>query len=274
VRPASVPNYQLRRLVALTLLVVVGYSVFRIGGAVGSAFRGPRGAQSNPSGSLSSSPTPSGSPGDSLLAVPPCVKGNAATPDTGEADWATTLVDTRLRLPASYVPTTLVSVAAAGFENAKALLIRSLVVDDLTSLRQAARDAGNPIDIVAAYRSFQEQSSLFQRRKEQLGLAQAERKTARPGHSEHQLGTAIDFKTLGETDVTARWDTTPAGRWVLENAWRFGFIQSYPNGKTEETCYSYEPWHYRYFGKDLAAIIHQSGLTVREYLWKRAHAVP
>jgi D-alanyl-D-alanine carboxypeptidase len=261
------PNYELRRLVALTALVVMGYSIVRIGGAVGSALRSPdvRTAPSNPAGAVPSSPTPTSSPG--FVPPPDCAKGDDPAEASRPADWARTLVDTRFRLPSSYTPPNLVSIGGAGFQKPGGLLIRSIVIDDLEALRQAAAAAGNPVDIVAAYRSFDQQASLFGRRKEDLGLDQAERKTARAGHSEHQLGTAIDFKTLGEADVTTRWDSTPTGRWVLDHAWEFGFIQSYPQGKTAVTCYAYEPWHYRYFGRGVALAIHQSGLTVREYLW-------
>jgi D-alanyl-D-alanine carboxypeptidase len=265
------PNYELRRLVALTILFVLAYSIFRIGGAVGSALRSPDvgAAPSNLAGTVSSSPSPSSSPG--VVLPPDCTKGDDHAESARPADWARTLLDTRFRLPSSYVPPNLVSVRRAGFENASGLLIRAIVIDDLRALREAAVAAGNPVDIVAAYRSFDQQASLFNRRRKDLGLDQAERKTARAGHSEHQLGTAVDFKTLGEGDVNARWDTTPAGRWVLDNAWQFGFIQSYPQGKTAVTCYGDEPWHYRYLGRGVALAIHESGLTVREYLWNQSH---
>ena len=174
-------------------------------------------------------------------------------------------------MPSSYVPPNLVSVAGAGFQKPGGLLVRQIVIDDLRALRRAAAAARNPVGIVAAYRSFHQQASLFSRRMRDLGLDQAERKTARAGHSEHQLGTAIDFKTLGVADVNSRWDSTPTGRWMLDNAWQFGFIQSYPQGKTAVTCYASEPWHYRYFGRSVALAIRQSGLTVREYLWNESH---
>jgi D-alanyl-D-alanine carboxypeptidase len=272
----SRPNYELRRLVALTALVVLGYSVFRIGGAVGSALRSTPGrtALTSPSATVTNSPSSPGTPIVPVAVPPPCAKGNDPAADARSVDWARTLLDPQYRLPASYVPPKLVSVADAGFNKVGALVIRSIVIQDLTALRQAAAGAGNPIDIVAAYRSYNEQASLFSRRKLQLGLAEAERKTARAGHSEHQLGTALDFKTLGEVDVTAGWDSAPAGLWMLENAWTFGFIQSYPKGKSKVACYGYEPWHYRYFGRDRAAAIHQSALTVREYLWNEALRVP
>jgi zinc D-Ala-D-Ala carboxypeptidase len=267
------PNYPLRRLVALTALVVLGYSLVRIGGAIGSAIRSPgaRTAPSGPSGATSASPTPTGTAGPLVVAPPACTRSNQLAADAEPPAWARTLVDTRFRLPADYVPPNLIPVTDAGFQNSGGMVIRSIVIDDLADLRRAAADAGDPIALVAAYRSYDSQASLFQRRKEDLGVAEAERKTARAGHSEHQLGTALDFKTLGEADVSARWDSTATGRWVLENAWRFGFIQSYPKDKTAVTCYAYEPWHYRYFGRNVAAAIHQSGLTVREYLWNESH---
>jgi D-alanyl-D-alanine carboxypeptidase len=217
------------------------------------------------------SPLPTVSASPARAAPPACAKGNqradAATPD----DWAATLLDTTFRIPTSYALDDLVPVTDAGFDNEPQLLIRSLVVPDLAELRQAAADAGNPIDIVAAYRSVAEQKDLFDRRVQDLGQEEAEAKTARPGHSEHQLGTAIDFRSFGDLDVSQKWDTTPTGQWMLKNAWKYGFVQSYPKAKTDVTCYAYEPWHYRYFGRALAKAIHDSGLTVREYLWDQLH---
>jgi D-alanyl-D-alanine carboxypeptidase len=275
VHPAKPPNYQLRRLVALTVLFLMGYSLWRITGAVGSALSGPDRKDVASSPARSTSPTASISPSAAIVAPPACANGNAIADQAAPEDWAVTLLDTKYRLPSSYVPPGLVSVKQAGFEKpGGGLVVRSLVVDDLAALRQAAAAAGNPIDVVAAYRSYQDQSSLFDRRKRDLGLKAAERKTARPGHSEHQLGTAVDFKTAGEVDVDVHWDSTPAGRWTLENAWRFGFVRSYPMGKSAVTCYAFEPWHYRYFGPAVAAAIHESGLTVREYLWNQSHAGP
>jgi D-alanyl-D-alanine carboxypeptidase len=272
--PASRPNYQLRRLVALTTLVLLGYCAWRLAGVVTSSgvTTADRAGSSNPSATPTVSPSPSTTP--IVVAAPPeCTKGSEPAEDAGPADWGLTLLDTEFTLPKSYVPPNLVPVSRAGFKKAAGLFVRSLVVEDLTALRQAAKDAGNPIDIVAAYRSFAAQASLFQRRKEDLGLAEAERKTARAGHSEHQLGTAVDFNTLGEPDVNARWDSTPTGMWMLENAWRYGFVQSYPKGESDVTCYGNEPWHYRYFGREVATAIHESGLTVREYLWNLVHGV-
>ena len=82
------------------------------------------------------------------------------------------------------------------------------------------------------------------------GYAAALRSSARAGHSEHQLGTTLDFRSYGGSAPWnyADWGTTKAGAWLRNNAWRYGFVMSYPKGKTSVTCYAYEPWHYRYVG--------------------------
>jgi D-alanyl-D-alanine carboxypeptidase len=67
--------------------------------------------------------------------------------------------------------------------------------------------------------------------------------------------------------VDATWADSAQGLWLAEHAWEYGFVLSYPDGQTSVTCYTFEPWHYRYVGRDLAADVHASGLTLREYLW-------
>src|SRR6266496_3311692 len=235
--------------------------------AVAVAVVAVRAGLSSPSSDTATSPRGSSpSPSLNLRPLPACRYGSKTSAKVGYRGWRVTLVDTTFRLPKTYAPPGLVSTVAAGFE--AGFLIRKVVVPDLSALRQAAEAAGNPIDIVASYRSYQQQKQLFDERKARLGYEQALVKTARPGHSEHQLGTTLDFKTKGARDVSIHWASTPAGRWVAENAWRFGFVQSYPRDKGDVTCYADEPWHYRYVGRGLAAQIHGSGLTTREFLWK------
>jgi D-alanyl-D-alanine carboxypeptidase len=74
-------------------------------------------------------------------------------------------------------------------------------------------------------------------------------------------------RPIGASDVDASFGETPTGQWLEEHSWEYGFILSYPEGKDDVTCYKYEPWHFRYVGVDLARRIHDSGLTLREYLW-------
>ncbi|HSS36870.1 MAG TPA: D-alanyl-D-alanine carboxypeptidase family protein, partial [Patescibacteria group bacterium] len=64
------------------------------------------------------------------------------------------------------------------------------------------------------------------------------------------------------------------GAWLAKNAWKYGFVMSYPKGKKRVTCYAYEPWHYRYVGRDLAARVHASGKTLRQVLWTLQTAPP
>lgn len=255
------PSYALRRVGVAGLALVAGLVVWQLGSAVlGTGGTGADGSGGRPS--------PSGqtaSPEATIASAPPCSYGKVRAGATAYSDWDLTLLDTRFRIPPGYVPPGLVSVSRAGFGGD--FVVRGLLVGDLAALREAAEEAGNPIAIVAAYRSYDQQASLFDRRVEDLGVEDALRRTALPGHSEHQLGTAVDFKTEGEQDVDQGWESTPAGRWTAQNAYRFGFVQSYPKAKSDVTCYTYEPWHYRYFGREMARTIQDSGLTVREFLW-------
>jgi zinc D-Ala-D-Ala carboxypeptidase len=209
---------------------------------------------------------PSGRP------LPACQYGVLPAPHDGYADWNRTLLDTTYALPPSYAPTDLAPVWEAGFSGGE--LVRAFVVPDLEALRLAAAAAGRPVEVVAAYRSYVQQSALFAARVGDLGRKAALGKTARPGHSEHQLGTTIDFKTEGARDVASDWEQTPTGAWMAANAWRYGFVMSYPAGESSSTCYSYEPWHFRYFGRDLTARMQASGLSPREFLWESGGRIP
>jgi D-alanyl-D-alanine carboxypeptidase len=264
------PNYALRRLVALVAVVLVIWVVARGIGALASLASGapPTRPSTGPSAS-----SPSPSPAQPLVEPPACRDGDRPAEDASYADWAKTVLDTDYRLDKTYVPPDLVPLTRAGFREAT-FTIRQVAVPDLAALRKAAAAAGVPIDVVAAYRSYYQQLDLFDRRVRELGRDVALAKTARPGHSEHQLGTALDFRTAGQIDVDIHWGETPTGKWVEQNAWRYGFVQSYPDGSLDVTCYSAEPWHFRYLGRDLAAQIHRSGLTIREFLWNRDHGGP
>jgi D-alanyl-D-alanine carboxypeptidase len=207
-----------------------------------------------------------------VAGLPPCTRGDEPAADTEYDEWEVTLLDTSLRLPEGYAPPDLVSTSGAGLSGG--YLVRSIVITDLSALRQAAAAAGVPIDVEAAYRSYQAQEELLTQKTAEEGEDEALKRTARPGHSEHQLGTAIDLKTEGQEDVPLDWDTTPTGRWALDNSWKYGFVLSYPRQREDVTCYGFEPWHFRYFGRDIAALVHRSGLTVREYLWQQRYATP
>jgi zinc D-Ala-D-Ala carboxypeptidase len=198
--------------------------------------------------------------------LPACRYDDIMTQPRGYDDWSITLVDTILRVPRSYVPPDLVSVSKAGIAGHGK--VRALMIDDLRAMTEAAAAAGNAIGVESAYRSYADQQATFASWVAQLGYAGALRVSARPGHSEHQLGLAIDFRSdPGGSPFTGSWGQTPAGKWMRLHAWEYGFIRSYPPSQQGVSCYASEPWHYRYVGRDLATAIHASGLTTREYLW-------
>jgi D-alanyl-D-alanine carboxypeptidase len=198
--------------------------------------------------------------------LPACRYDDVMTTPRGFDDWSITLVDTILRLPRTYVPPDLVSVSQAGIAGHGK--VRAIVIDDLTAMAEAAAAAGNAIAVESAYRSYDDQVATFNHWVATSGYAAALTFSARPGHSEHQLGLAIDFRSdPGGSPFTGSWGQTPAGKWMRLHAWEFGFIRSYPPNDKAVTCYASEAWHYRYVGRDLAAAIHASGLTTRQYLW-------
>jgi zinc D-Ala-D-Ala carboxypeptidase len=198
---------------------------------------------------------------------PPCTYADVLTPHHGLGEWAITLLDTVYQLPSTYAPGDLVDTSAAGLNGGYA--IRSLMLADLAAMAAAARANGTPIQVVSGYRSYAQQKATFDHWVSVGGYEQALRTSARPGHSEHQLGTAIDVTSAGGAAPWeyADWATTPAGAWMAANAWRYGFVMSYPPVPFELTCYSYEPWHYRYVGRDLAAQVTASGVVLRQLLW-------
>ena len=199
--------------------------------------------------------------------LPACRYDDVATYHTDYDDWQTTLLDTIYEVSDAYAPPDLVSAAQAGLS--ESYKVRALVVDDLKALVAAAEAAGVPLELQSAYRSYDYQTRTFDYWVAQDGEDAALTSSARAGHSEHQLGTVMDFRSMGGPapwDVDD-WAMTPPGAWLAANAWRYGFVMSYPKGKRDVTCYIYEPWHYRYVGRDVAQAVRQSGLTLREWLW-------
>ena len=198
--------------------------------------------------------------------LPACRYDDILTSPRGYGDWSETLVDTILRVPKTYAPPDLVSVSTAGIAGSGK--VRAVVIDDLREMAEAAALAGNPIGVRSAYRSYATQQTVFSQYVARDGYKVALTYSARPGHSEHQLGLGIDFRSDPPVATLSQsWGATPAGAWMRRHAWEYGFVMSYPKGKMSLTCYSYEPWHFRYVGKAMAAKIHASGLTPRQYLW-------
>jgi D-alanyl-D-alanine carboxypeptidase len=205
----------------------------------------------------------------SAASLPPCRVADVTTKHRAYSDWQRTLLDTTYRLTSGYRPNDLRSTATAGLNGGHK--VRSLMLKDLKAMVRAARSAGARLAVQSAYRSYSTQASTFAYWVRVSGYASAIKASARAGHSEHQLGTTIDFRSYGGSAPWnyRDWGTSRAGKWMRTNAWRYGFVMSYPKGKTGVTCYIYEPWHFRYVGRSTAAAVRASGLTLREYLWRR-----
>jgi D-alanyl-D-alanine carboxypeptidase len=202
--------------------------------------------------------------------LPACKIQDVLTAPRGYDDWATTLVDWNLSVGPDYKPPDLVSVRQGGVGGGG--LVRALAIPDLKALAAGAANNGTPLVAFSPYRPYTQQVKLFNgyagwNGTKYTNFDNAINFSARPGHSEHQLGTTIDFVAVGDSGLTSNWEVTPTGGWMARNAWKYGWLMSYPKGKQDVVCYSYEPWHYRYYGRELARKIHDSGLTTREYLW-------
>lgn len=204
--------------------------------------------------------------------LPACTIGDKRTRYTKKKHWKKTLLDTKLKLSRAYKPWDLVSVKQANIAGSGK--VRKKMIDDLRSLAKAARQAGKPLAVRSSWRSYDYQRALFDSYVRNYGYQQAIKFSARPGHSEHQLGTTIDFTVGPGVPLSTRFGDTPSGKWLARNGWKYGFIMSYPKGMKKWSCYSYEPWHWRYFGRDLAKKIHQSGQVPRRYLWENFESAP
>lgn len=131
-----------------------------------------------------------------------------------------------------------------------------------------AKKSGISLTAFSTYRSFDYQTTLYNRYVARDGKEAADRYSARPGYSEHQTGLAFDIGEVGQEThwASASFGDTAAGKWVGENAHRFGFILRYPLGKEDKTGYMHESWHFRYVGIELATDIYQRNITLEEYL--------
>jgi LAS superfamily LD-carboxypeptidase LdcB len=181
-----------------------------------------------------------------------------------EGDYLLALLIKDTTLKSAYIPADLVPVPAY-MHPSYTMQLRKEALEHLEGLWQAAEAEGVTLHIRSAYRSYNRQKELFNDYASRYGEEQANRFSARPGQSEHQLGTAIDFGGTN-VDFKADYGQTPQGLWLAANAYIYGFAMSYAEGKEHITGYIYEPWHYRYIGIEAAAEWNASGKTLKEFL--------
>ncbi len=157
-----------------------------------------------------------------------------------------------------YVPISLTDIPAKYiFTAGKKLQIHSNVAPHLSALLDDADASGISLFLDSAYRSFGTQAVLKSAYKVTYGAGTANAFSAEQGYSEHQLGTAVDFTASSINGGLAGFDKTVEYLWLTNNAYRYGFVISYPNGNTS---YVFEPWHWRFVGIELAQYMHQNNL--------------
>lgn len=165
------------------------------------------------------------------------------------------------KLDASFTPTDLVDVKEGYYVNdGKTYKLASSAHDAFIKMADAAKEEGLTLKIISAYRSNSFQANLYEKYKDRNGQTAADRFSARPGHSEHETGLAIDIN-----DVSSAFENTAEFKWLQNNAHKYGFILRYPKNSEHITGYMYESWHYRYVGEALATELVSTDITFDAY---------
>lgn len=195
----------------------------------------------------------------------------AATPRSlDDLPWNLRLINGAHPLPDSFAPAELREIPDCG------LAFDARAFDDLMALLDAANAAGVRPVVVSAYRSADYQADLFRRRVQRVeaeeGLTGAEAEVsaafwvARPRTSEHEAAIAVDLADAAYQELDEAQEATATQRWLIDHCADYGFILRYPTDKSAVTGIGYEPWHYRYVGKEAAGEITASGLCLEEWI--------
>ena len=196
------------------------------------------------------------------------VEANTETLAGEEEGWQLILVNGDHPLDASYVPEKLTEISQ-GYQ------VDDRIASDLQQMLDDGAAQGLSMYVTSAYRSYDQQIETFnasmQNRLEQnMTPLEAYQETstsvALPGTSEHATGLAVDIISTSYGELDDRQGDTAEQKWLMEHCWEYGFILRYPPEKSDITGIIYEPWHYRYVGKDAAREITEQGITLEEYL--------
>jgi len=179
------------------------------------------------------------------------------------------LVNKQYKLPSSYAPKDLVKASKSGIRRGENYYLRNIVIPDLTRMITDAKLEGVDLSIVSGYRSYQTQIDTYNYwlKMNNGNTNLVDTFSARAGHSQHQLGTAIDFSTNEIGDKLGdEFSNTKASKWLSQNAYKYGFVISYPKGYENITGYKHESWHYRYIGVENAQNMINLGKILELYL--------
>ena len=207
--------------------------------------------------------------------APGTAGGALSSGQADKADWRLTLVNASHPLEDGYVP------ELAEIENNYYFDARA--VGALQDMLADGRKEGLDFWVCSAYRTIEKQTELYEdkvRRLEAEGMSRQEALSgaaavvAYPGTSEHNLGLAVDIVARDYQLLDERQEETAEQQWLMKNCWRYGFILRYPTDKTEETGIIYEPWHYRYVGREAAEEITRQEICLEEYLGYESSQLP
>ena len=262
-RPRRRPTrtVRLRRTIAVAILVGAVSAV--VGASIALSPRedsGPTPQASTPSPSATTTPTPSATPTSTPA---PTFDSSAQSIDDPASYWVVVNKQRPLN-PEGFYPADLRApqVPYEAYEQR---------ADAATAIEQMfatfLQETGLEMESISGFRSYDSQVSIYNGWVNSLGQEQADLVSARPGHSEHQTGLAIDIGSIpAHCSLEECFSETTQAQWGAANAYRFGFILRYPADKTAITGYAYEPWHFRYVGVDLATDMNNQGIaTLEEY---------
>lgn len=184
--------------------------------------------------------------------------------DIKNPDSLMVLVNKLNRLQSNYVPHDLEQISLNYATNNK--FLRKEAKENFEKLSSDAKKIGYSIIAVSAYRDYDYQENLFNNYVKEKGENYALKCSAKAGHSEHQTGLSVDV--MGSNNDYDEFEKSKEFDWMKNNSYKYGFILRYPKGKEYITGFKYEPWHYRYVGKDVASIIYTEGITLEEYYKK------
>ncbi|MGL4991385.1 MAG: M15 family metallopeptidase [Sarcina sp.] len=136
----------------------------------------------------------------------------------------------------------------------------------LEELFKAAKEAQlEDLYLVSGFRSYEYQNEIFTNSLNNRGREHTEKYMAKPGHSEHQTGLTADISTKSQgLTLEESFEKTKEGQWLAQNAYKFGFILRYPEDRVETTGYAYEPWHFRYVGKEISEYMFKNNLVLED----------
>ena len=179
------------------------------------------------------------------------------------------LVNKQYKLPSTYAPKDLVKASTSGIRRGENYYLRKILINDLKNMITDSKNAGIDLSIVSGYRSYQTQVDTYNYwlTKNNNDVAYVDTFSARPGHSQHQLGTVIDFSSNEIGDALGdSFANTKASKWLIENSYKYGFVISFPKGYETITGYKFESWHYRYIGIEYSTDMINKGKILELYL--------